>query len=78
MATRKKASGQGGSHAETRLLTGKESVVLVARFNIADLVMGIFNPLLAKPCNGCQDCIRFNRPKKVWFTNQTGNVELLT
>ena len=73
----RKASGMGGSHAEVRLLTGDEDMVLVARFNVPDLKKGIFNPLCAKPCKGCSECIRQKRPKEVWYTNWLGNVELL-
>lgn len=66
--------GHYGFHAERRLLKAEASRVIVARFNVADLEVGRFNPLCAKPCTGCQKCIRETKPRRLWYVDWAGQV----
>jgi hypothetical protein len=68
--------GQYGFHAERRLLDTKstDARVVVARFNVADLTADHFNPLCAKPCPGCQSCIRETKPHRLWYVDWAGQV----
>jgi hypothetical protein len=69
--------GSYGDHAEQRLLTREATNVIVARFNVPDLKENRFRPLCARPCAGCQACIKTAKPSKVWYVDWSGNVVLL-
>jgi hypothetical protein len=41
---------------------------------VADLTADHFNPLCAKPCPGCQSCIRETKPHRLWYVDWAGQV----